>query len=243
MVTLTLAAALPPGLIDEVDGRWAERTPKNRTAIAREIAAQLEPHKSEFEAAWRLARSYVWIADESPYYQGTRARFELGGKAMGVAKEAIRLQPNRVEGHYYYAWAVGQWSLGISIAKALWEGAESKYTGALKKVDQLDRSYDQYGALRMWGRYFHSLPWPKRDRAKSARYLKKSVKKSPTNLRSFTYLAETLIGQGKHGEACALVERALKIRGDAAKEPDWDLWRRELARLKASGCKTLLENL
>ena len=241
-MTVTLAA-LPAGLIDEVDARWAARTPKNRTAIARDLAKRLAPHKSDFEAAWRLARCYVWIADEDPYYRGTKNRFVLGKKAMAAAQRAVALKPKRVEGHYYYAWAVGQWSLGISIAKALWEGAESKYTDALKRVEKLDRSYDQYGALRMWGRFYHSLPWPKRDRAKSARYLRTSVKKSPTNLRGFTYLAETLIGQGEHKAACALVEKALKIKGSSAQEPDWDLWRRELTRLQKSGCKSLLENL
>jgi tetratricopeptide (TPR) repeat protein len=236
-------ASLPAGLVEEVDARWAQRTPANRTAIAQELAKRLEPHQGDFEAAWRLARCYVWIADEAPYYRDTKTRFRLGKKAMNVAKRAVQMQPKRVEGHYYYAWAVGQWSLGISIAKALWEGAESKYTGALKKVDQLDRSFDQYGALRMWGRYYHSLPWPKRNRAKSAKYLRTAVKKAPTNLRSFVYLAETLIGQGEHKSACDLVTKALKLKGNSAKEPDWDLWQKELVRLKNTGCKKLLENL
>ena len=236
-------ASLPAGLIDEVDAQWAQRTPKNRTALANQLAQRLEPHKGEFEAAWRLARCYVWIADDQPYYRDTKTRFRLGKKAMTVAQQAIKMQPKRVEGHYYYAWAVGQWSLGISIAKALWEGAESKYTSALKKVERLDRSFDQYGVLRMWGRFYHSLPWPKRDRAKSAKYLRTAVTKAPTNLRSYVYLAETLIGDGQQKGACDLVAKGLKIRGDSAKEPDWDLWRRELARLKKTGCKTLLENL
>lgn len=234
---------MPVGLIEEVDAQWAARTPKNRTVVAKTLVKKLKPYKKEFEAAWRLARCYVWIADDKPYYQGNKSRFAYGKKAMAAAGLAAKLQPKRVEGHYYFAWGVGQWSLGISIARALWEGAESTYTSALKRVEKLDKSYDQYGVLRMWGRFYHALPWPKRDRGKSLKYLRAASKKAPTNLRGQVFVAETLIGQGESKKACDLVVKALKIRGDTSKEPDWDLWRRELARLKKSGCKTLLEDL
>ena len=89
---------------------------------------------------------------------------------MKHAQVAIKQRPKRVEGHYFHAWAVGQWSLGISIPKALWKGAEGQLRKSMKNAEKLDRSYDYFGVLRMWGRFYHSLPWPKYDGPKALKY-------------------------------------------------------------------------
>ena len=126
---------------------------------------------------------------------------------MRHAQTAIKLKPERAEGHYYHAWAVGQWSLGISIPKALWKGAEGKLRRSMKKAQALSAGYDDHGVLRMWGRFFHSLPWPKYDGAKALNYLQDGTRRSPSNLRGWFYLAEAQIGLKKHAAACATVAR------------------------------------
>jgi hypothetical protein len=242
-ILFSFFAVAPADLIAELDAAWAARTPATRRAVARTTVDKLTPHRKAFGAAWRLARAKCWMANHTPYYANAGLKARLGAQAMTHAERAIKLKPDRVEGHYYHAWAVGQWSLGISIASALWNGAEGKITGSMGRAQRIDRTYDSYGILRMWGRYWHSLPWPKRNRAKALKMLRRGLSKSPHVLRGYAYLAEALIGNGEPKKACAVVARGLARPGDVAREADWSLWRSELKKLKRSGCKKLLEDL
>ena len=244
MVALTLIlAATPAPVLAEVDTLWRDRTPANYRANAQKVIDRLKPHAKQFEAAWRLARAYVWLSERKPYHQDGAYKARLGQQAMRHAQTAIKLKPERVEGHYYHAWAVGQWSLGISIPKALWKGAEGKLRRSMKKAQALSAGYDDHGVLRMWGRFFHSLPWPKYDGAKALRYLQDGTRRSPSNLRGWFYLAEAQIGLKKHAAACATVARALKVKAQPRAEPDWKVWRRDLVQLKSGQCRKTLEAL
>ncbi len=246
MTSILIAAlvlAPPPDLIRTADQKWAARTPKDRKAVTKEVVELLEPHAGDFEVDWRLARAYCWQADAREYYKDTGMRSRLGKKAMKIADRARKAEPKRVEGHFYYAWGVGQWSLGISIVKALVKGAEGMYTGALKAADKVDPKYEGWGTARMWGRFYHSLPWPKRDRDKAIKLLADSVKKSPESIRGRFFLAEAYIGDGESDKACEVVDKALKVTPDVPFEPDWDLWKKSLKRLKKSGCEELLSDL
>lgn len=238
ILLLALLAAPPADLVQQVDAKWGARTSANRTAVAKEVVALLEPHTGDFEIDWRLARALVWQADAREYWKDAPARSKLGQKAMEAAARARKAKPDRPEGHFFYAWGVGQWSLGISIVKALVKGAEGMYTGALKDVDRIDKKYERWGSLRMWGRFYHNLPWPKRDRDKAIEVLRESAKKTPNNVRGRVFLVEALIGDGQEEEACKAVDEALKVKPDKAFEPDWDLWMGGLKKLKAAGCKS-----
>jgi len=238
-----LLSALPTGLTDTLDAAWAARTPANRTATAKAQVKILRPHATEFEAAWRLARALCWVADDKPYYADLAQRSKLGQEAMKHAAAAIKLQPGRVEGHYYRAWAVGQWSLGISIVKALWQGAEGELVTAMTAAQKIDSSFDQFGILRMWGRYHHALPWPKKDTVASLRFLREAKTRTPSNLRTYVFLAEAYIANGEPKKAMIIVNAGLKRRGNERLEPDHDLWHGELKRLKKTDCAELLEHL
>ena len=238
-----LVLSVPPELITELDQQWAGRTPKTHRKVAAAAIAKLTPHAKEFEAAWRLARSYVWMVDTQEYWKGNDDRFKYGQLAMEHADQARKLKPKRVEGHYYYAWGVSQWSLGISIISALAKGAEGMYTGALEQVDAIDKSYDYYGSRRMWGRYYHALPWPKRDRDKAIELLVKSVEQTPVNMRGRLFLAEAYIGDGQNEKGCEVVAKALKYKPSAKDEPDYRVWVRGLAKLQETKCEDLLEDL
>ncbi len=236
-------AALPDALNAELDRAWKGRTPATQRAVALAAIKKLKPHAKTYEGAWRLARAYCWLSERKPYFQDTSYKERMGKLAMKHAKNAIKLQPNRVEGHYFYAWAIGQWSLGISIPKALWNGAEGKLRKAMKAVERIDRSFDYFGVTRMWGRFFHALPWPKHDRAKSLKYLHEGLKLAPRNMRGYFFLAEAQIKAGQTAKACQTVAKGLTTKPSVADEPDYNLWQRDLKQLKATGCKKLLEDL
>jgi len=236
-------AATPAPVLNQVDELWATRSASNYTAHAQKVVKQLKPHAKDFEAAWRLARAYCWLSERKPYFKDGNYKSRLGQLAMKHAKVAIKQRPKRVEGHYYHAWAVGQWSLGISIPKALWKGAEGQLRKSMKNAERLNRSYDYYGVLRMWGRFYHSLPWPKYDGAKALKYLIDANRRTPRNLRGYFYLAEAQIGEKQHKKACATVAKGLAAKANPAEEPDWKVWRRDLSKLKSAGCKKTLESL
>jgi len=242
LFALVLAAPAPPELLAELDAQWAAKTPQTWPTVVKTVSDKLEPHAGDFEADWRIARSLVWLADTKPYYQNLDNRSKLGQQAMVYADRARQAQPQRVEGHYYYAWAVGQWSLGISIVKALVKGAESMYTGGMDKAQKIDISFDNFGVLRMRGRFHHALPWPKRDHGKAIEILTKAKEKSPDILRGYVFLAEAYVGDGKHEAACKVAEEGLKTKAHQD-EADHLIWLDGLKKLRQTGCKELLEDL
>ena len=99
MVALTLLlAATPAPVLAEVDTLWRDRTPANYRANAQKVIDRLKPHAKQFEAAWRLARAYVWLSERKPYHQDGAYKARLGQQAMRHAQTAIKLKPERVEG-------------------------------------------------------------------------------------------------------------------------------------------------
>jgi hypothetical protein len=243
LVMSFIFAALPDGLIAEMDSAWLARTPGNHAATAQKVVAKLKPHAGEFDAAWRLARAYCWISERQPYFKDGAYKVRIGKLAIKHANKAIALQPKRVEGHYYHAWAVGQWSLGVSIPTALWQGAEGKLRKSMAAAERIDRSFDNFGVLRMWGRLFHGLPWPKHDGAKALKNLSEGVKRTPHNIRGYFYLVESQIEEDQNAQACKTASAGLAAKASTSAEPDWKVWKRDLRKLKAGGCKKLLEDL
>jgi hypothetical protein len=244
ILALNLMVAAPSAaVLSEADALWANRTPANFSKNAQAVVTKLKPHAKDFEGAWRLARAYCWLSERKPYFKDTKYKARLGSLAMKHAQTAMKTQPKRVEGHYYYAWAVGQWSLGVSIPTALWKGAEGKLRKSMKSAESMNSAYDYYGVYRMWGRFFHSLPWPKHDGAKALKYLSKANARTPKNLRGYFYLAEAQISADQPQKACATVTKALAVKASSSQEPDWKNWRRDLGKLKAAQCKKTLDAL
>ncbi|OFV90194.1 MAG: hypothetical protein A3J75_00555 [Acidobacteria bacterium RBG_16_68_9] len=188
-------------LIGRMDRLWAQR----ETAEALHdlvalgmIALAIDPQS--YEATWRLAQAYFWVAHTQPDRLFKKA---MAAKASERAQQAVEIQPERVEGRYLYAVAVGEYASTIGIMKAVTEGVAGKIETAALKAYELDRDFDSGAPMMLLGRYYYMLPWPKRDLDRSRRYLEELKSRHPKVLTGRCYLAETYYAQGEKDQARA----------------------------------------
>jgi tetratricopeptide (TPR) repeat protein len=174
-------------------------------------------NKNNYEITWRLGRAIsekavllfitylsenmnkrkisdvddILDSDKSLESYQEKNLLELGKEGMFYMEKAKSLNSSRVETYYYMALSISMYGLGKSIVSALLEGISGKYESALNESIKIDRSYSGSGALRLYGRYYYVLPWPKRDYDKSEQYLKQAIQNSPNEILSHLYLGDT----------------------------------------------------
>ena len=187
----------------------------------------LKEDPSSYEVNWKLARAYRWYGEESKR-QGVEGWkdicAEYGAEGMRYGAKAIELNPNAVEGHYYYGLTVGIYSDGVSIITALSEGLKGKTQRSFENAYAIDKTYDDSGPTVALGRFWFVLPWPLNDKKKALTFLRESQQTAPDSIQGQLYLAEVLVDRGKKtdtAEAKVLLQKVaacdIKYYSDWAK--------------------------
>jgi len=206
-------------LVSRSDEQWKVR---DQPGVLDQIRAELEQaHKlapDDYGVLWRLARLDFWVSDDMTLPETERSR--LGKAAWELGDRAAALNPNGVEGWYFAALGMGNYSLGIGILKALGEGIEGKFRERLSKAEKIDPLYHEGGIYNAWGRFYFKLPWPKYDAKKSEQNLRKSIQINPSNVRGRVFLAELYMKEGHPTEARKLLEEALAHEPGAYDAPE-----------------------
>jgi len=217
----------------EGDVLWEERVEREKARAAMSSYQKvLEVEGESYEACWKIARVCFYLGDLLPETEEMKDQHrEMGEEGMRYAKRALELNPEGVEGHYYYVLSIAQYSIGISIIKALTRGLGSDYEEHIGKALEINKNYDSAGPLRAMGRYWYRLPWIKRDIKKSIRYLKEAVASAPANVRGYVYLAESYLKAGEEDLAKAHLQKSLEIVPDLNKEVDAMRWKEKAGML------------
>ena len=206
-------------LLTSADAAYLRRDEPGQIAIVKSSLDQAEKlAPDDFEVVWRLSRYYFWTADDPRITNEEKSR--RGKLGWDYGDRAAALRPERVEGWFYGASGVGQYSLGISVVTALFQGMESKFTDRLKKGQSIDPSLNGYAADVSWGRYWYELPWPKYDAQKSEKAYRVALRHNPANLRAKAYLAELFMKEDYTKEAQKLLEEVLAARPGAYDAPE-----------------------
>ena len=112
---------------------WYRAPTASRSAT---LALAVDPHS--YEVQWRMARAYFWVA----YTQPSRvAKKALAAKALEWAERAVSEQPDRVEGHYFYAVALGEYASTIGVMQAVVDGVAGKVESAAQRAYAIDRDF------------------------------------------------------------------------------------------------------
>lgn len=186
----------------------------------------VEADPESYEANWKCARAHREYADHALELEVEGWKEickEYGKKGMGYAEKAEELEPEKIEGHYYFGLSAGTYSDGVSILKALKEGLKGSTQDAFYKAYDIDKMYDIGGPMLAIGRFWHQLPFPFKNKKRAEKYFEERHKYFPDDPEGLVYYAELLIDSRKKDEARPLLEKA--IAGD---EPFFSEWAQRL---------------
>ena len=233
LIASPLSALDSAPLMHEGDLLWGERADPDKAGASIDAYMKvLTVDPDYYEACWKIARSYFYLGDRLPETDELKDRHKkMGEEGMSYAKRALKVNPEGIEGHYYYALSLAQYSIGISIVKALLKGLGPDYESHLEKALSINREYDYGGPLRAMGRYWYRLSWPKRDIKKSIDYLEQAIEVAPLSLRGYVYLAESYLKNKEKERAKALLQKALTIESNPGLEVDAKRWQERAEEL------------
>ncbi len=214
------ATDVPAGIksLDELYPRRDDpQAIKDIEAMAAEL---LKAAPEDPEVLWRVSRWNFWKADTAASSEQKEQLSKLG---WDQAEKALTKAPESKDARYWAAANCGDYSDGMGIVTALSKGLEGKFRKNLDWMVEKAPSYDNWGPLLSFGRYYAKLPWPKRDRKKAAELYKQVLTKQPTHLRARLFWAEMRMDDGgkeNYQEALKLVNEILAATPTAYDPPE-----------------------
>jgi len=194
----------------------------------------LEIAPNNYEANWKACRAIAYMGYAAPT-EATDVKEKYGKMAMPYGEKAFGIKPDKVEGHYYYVYALANYAKGCGIFAAISKGLGGKMETQSAIATKLDKPYDRMGIMRLVGEYYYVLPWPKRDLKKSIKYLNEAVQYAPENIKGHLLLARSYEKDGEEALAIKEAELAISTKPNYVDEPEADIWKEE--------AKTLLKEM
>jgi tetratricopeptide (TPR) repeat protein len=213
--------------VEDPDALYAQRQNPSSARRAVELwSDELARHPDDFETAWKLARGRYWLGEHGP--EADRKR-ELE-RGIEAARVAIKLQPNRPDGHFWLAANMGALAESHGIRAGLKYRKPIKE--ALETVLGIDPGYQQGSADRALGRWYYKVPRLfGGSNQKSEQHLRKSLTYAPNSTVSHFFLAETLLDEDRKAEARAELEKVLELPLDPQWAPEDEYWKQEARTL------------
>jgi tetratricopeptide (TPR) repeat protein len=204
---------IPALSAQSADALYADRTNLASARKAAELwSAALSADASNFEAAWKLARTDYWLGGHAPAPE-RRGFFEQG---IASGQAAVKINPRRPEGYFWMAASMG----GLAESYGLRQGIKYRkpIKDALETTLKIDPAFQQGSADRALGRWYYKVPGLfGGDRKRAEAHLRASLKYNPTSTVSHFFLAELLDDEGRKPEARAEYQAVL----DSPLDPDW----------------------
>ncbi|MCS7250376.1 MAG: tetratricopeptide repeat protein [candidate division WOR-3 bacterium] len=216
-------------LIKKGDECYLERENQNKAKEAKryyEEAIRLD--SNNYEGYWRLAKVIYFLVDGLP----KKERIKLLKEGIEIARKAVKLQPNRAEGHFWLASLLGVYvkEKGIKSFSFI-EEIKKEFNLALK----YDSTIEDGGAYTALGRLYYQLPsFAGGSLKKSLEYLLRAKRISPNNPYTKLYLADTYLSLKRKEEAKRELEELIKMEEEKR-------WLPEIKKLKEIAKKKIKE--
>ena len=212
------AAAAPQTMMEKANALLATKELDKLTQAISIYEEILKNEPDNFEATWRCAKAYrdygyqAWQKQVSGW-EDICANY--GKSGMKYAKKTISINPEQVEGYYFYGLSVGVYADGVGIFTALKEDLRIKTLENIEKAYEIDKTFDHGGPILALGRYYQKVPWPWHDEDKAMKYYRELMDREffGGHVEHYIYPAEILMdkwGSGPKKEARALLKKAIE---------------------------------
>jgi len=226
----TFAAAAIDATVPSMDAAWEKRASQGSAIVA--FLKSRPKLAEEYDVQWRVSR-FAYFAGffvlDNTRKDDKLEVFKVGSE---TGDRARKMQPQRVEGHYWYAISVG----GLGITKGIMAslGSADSMRDSLDEAVRLDPGYHYGGPLRVRGRLYFKLPGGLLsfgDNKKALADLKKALELGPDSKLNAIYLAEVVEKLESESSALKILEAAKKLP-DVAGELEESSYRRDIADLE-----------
>lgn len=228
---LALTAEEAGKLRDEGLALYAEqpRTLVNVTNAARLLEQAARTLRDDCDAQWQAAQALAFLAENETR---TGFRREAAKRGVVLARHARELQPDRVEGHYWYALNVG---FLADTDRSYGLDAVDEMEAALKKGIEIDERYDFAGPLRVLAILHLRTPGPPvsiGSPRRGLRLLQRAAELFPDYPENFLYLAEALRDNDKPDEAREALAKVLDASPWLDRQFESSKWKAEAEQLR-----------
>ena len=200
--------------------------------VQRDIAPKYESI-SDYELLFRACRLAYYVGNYLIPSDRSEQKIKIFELAMAVGEKARKVSPQRVEGHYWTALAMGMWGLQRGILTSLGKANDMK--NAVDAAINLDPTYEQAGPLRVRGRLFFKLPGGLisfGDNQKALADLQKAIELGPEHPLNFAYLAEVQAKTKGKDTALKTLQTAKMLNGVTLGQREAALAKKEVAELE-----------
>jgi tetratricopeptide (TPR) repeat protein len=196
--------------IAEAEALWEKREDlaKARVAVAALRQARTADY-SNYEAAWKLARASFYVGDHTDNDDERDDMFRGGTEA---GKSAVKLQPDKPDGHFWLGANYGGAAAHSTIANlSSFNDIKTEMDAVLK----IDESYQGYSAYLGLGRLYLQAPRIfGGDTAKAIEYLEKGTKLNPNHSLMRYHLAQAYEANNRDAEAKKQLETVMSTTPD-----------------------------
>ena len=159
-----------------------------------------------YEAAWKLARASFYVGDRT---QGDREKDDMFRAGTEAGKAAVKLHPDKPEGHFWLGANYGGAAANSTIANL---SSFQDIKREMEAVLKLDESYEGYSAYLGLGRLYLQAPNVLGgDTEKAIQYLEKGVKLNPKHGLMRFHLAEAYESANRDAEAKKQIDALMAI--------------------------------
>ncbi len=234
IITLFLSipfSAQDQNILKKADELFKLRKDTKKTKEAIDLLENhLKSNPEDYNTLWRLSRLYYFLGY---HLEGKIKKKHIKNyyeKAMNYGKEAVKLNPNGVEGHFWLGVGYGKYGEVRGVLKSLFLVDDIKKE--MNEVIELSENYDCGGAYRVLGRLYFKLPgFAGGSKKKSLMYLKKSKEICPENPLTRIYLADTLRKLKRKEEAKKELKWVLESKFPEDEEPEREIYIKEAKKV------------
>lgn len=198
-------------LIAQADELYLEMKDMATAEKARDLYLQaLEKAGNKYEPLWKLTRILYYVGDNTETKKEKKLIFK---SAIEYAKQAVELEPEKPDGYYWLGVAYGVYGEARGVLKSLFLVDDIKE--AMRKVIEIDQSYEEGGPDRVLGRVFFKVPgFAGGSKKKSLMHLQKSLEYGPNDPLTRFYLAHTYFAMNEIEKSRKELEFVLNLESD-----------------------------
>lgn len=222
------AAQDPAGLIAEADGHYALREDPGQALLAvRKYREAAERDPGSYEARWKAAKALFFVGRGAA---DGKEKAGLFSEAIAQAKEAVRLRPGSVEGHFWLAASYGEYGQAKGVLRSLF--LQDDIRRELDAAIRIDDQFDCGASYIAMGRIYYKVPRIfGGDLGRSRALLEKAREMCPRTTTTLLYLAETYWDLKERALAIRTLEELLAVEPYSTVLPEAKRDRAEAERL------------